>query len=85
LNNDKAFAVYALLVIGGVFSVLTALVLSGIASVPPLPTLLADVAMGLTVRAGYKWVGGWTWADWSLSGDPIAEPIEVALPTRKAA
>lgn len=80
MDNDKAFAVYVLLMVGGLLSLLTALTLSGSASVPPLPGLLGHFAMGLGIRAAYKWVGGWDWADWSITGDAVAESLEVSLP-----
>jgi hypothetical protein len=76
LNNDKAFAAWVLLVVGGASSVMLTLILTGVvASLPPLTTILADVALGLSVRAAYKWVGGWDWADWSIAGDATGEAI----------
>ncbi len=85
MNNDKAFAVYALLLIGGLVSLLTALTLSGVMTLPPLAQVLEHLAQGLSIRAAYKWIGGWDWADWSLVGDAIVEPVEEALPVPRAA
>ena len=52
LDNDKSFAVYALILLTGVVSVLTATVLSGITRVPPPLVFLEHVAMGLMIPDG---------------------------------
>jgi hypothetical protein len=75
LDNNKAFAAWMLLVVGGAGTLLLTLILTGAASLPPLPTLIADVALGLSVRFAYKWVGGFESADWSLAGVPSEEAI----------
>jgi hypothetical protein len=38
------------------------------------------VALGLGIRAAYKYVGGFDLSDWTLSGEPIPAPIEAAEP-----
>jgi hypothetical protein len=75
LDNDKAFAAYALILIAGVASLLTTLVLTGPGTWPSPVHILEHVAMGLAIRAGYKSVGGWSWADWSVAGDRVRDPI----------
>jgi hypothetical protein len=76
LDNDKTFTTYALVLIAGVTSTLTATVLAGIAS-PPSPALfLEHVALGLLMRASYKSFAGWDWAEWSIVGERAAEAPE---------
>jgi hypothetical protein len=88
--DNKAFATWVFCLVGGAATLITTLVLAGIATVPPATTLLTDIAMGLAIRAAYKQVGGWDWSDWawSFAGDapaalasvtPLrAEPEELA-------
>jgi len=33
------------------------------------------VALGLMVRSAYKFVGGWNWADWTVTGESHAEAV----------
>lgn len=85
LDNNKAFAAWALFLVSGAGLLLTSLVLSGLTTLPPLTTALTDIALGLGVRAAYKQVGGWDWSDWSWSfaGDaPEAVAAVVQLHTR---
>jgi hypothetical protein len=73
LDNDKAFAVYVAVVIGGVCTLWTALTLAGFPTMPPLPTFFEHVLLGLGFRAAYKWGGGgWDWSDWSVFGGDAA-------------
>jgi len=73
LDSDNAFAVYALILISGVASVITASVIAGVA-IPPSPgVFLEHVLLGLTVRAAYKSMAGWNWADWSFTSETAAE------------
>lgn len=87
VNNNKAFAAWAFGLVSGSALLLGTVFLAGIASVPPLATLLTDVAMGLGIRAGYKQIGGWDWNEWkwSFSGD-TAEAIAavVRIPAESA-
>jgi hypothetical protein len=73
LDDNKAFAAWVLLVVGGAGTLMLALLLTGVASLPPLPNIMADVALGLSIRFAYKWVGGFDAADWSLAGASTAE------------
>ena len=75
MHDNKAFAAWVLLVIGGAGTLLLCLLLTGVAELPPLLNIVADVALGLSVRAAYKWVGGFEWADWSIAGDATGEAI----------
>ena len=69
MQNDKAFAVAAVALIAGLASVLTASVLAGFASLPSPLVFLEHVGMGLLMRASYKAIGGWNWADWTLTSE----------------
>ena len=75
LDDNKAFAGWVLLVVGGAATLMVALLLTGVAKLPPLPNIVADVALGLCIRFAYKWVGGFDSADWSLAGVPTEEAI----------
>lgn len=70
MDDNKAFARWVLLVVGGAGTLMLAMVLSGVASVPPVVNIVADVALGLSIRFAYKWVGGFDSADWSFAGVP---------------
>jgi hypothetical protein len=84
VQNDKAFAVAATLLFAGLASVLTASVLAGFAALPAPLVFLEHVALGLAMRASYKFIGGWNWADWTLTSEPIAEIDRPLLPTGTA-
>lgn len=73
MDNDKAFAAYALTVFAGVATMLT-IVLTTHLTTPPSPlSVLEHVTAGLLIRAAYKSLGGWSWADWSVTSEAIAE------------
>jgi hypothetical protein len=76
LDDNKAFAAWVLLVVGGAGTLLLCLLLTGVAELPPLLNIAADVALGLSVRAAYKWVGGFEWADWSIAGESTGEAAD---------
>lgn len=83
MSNDKAFTIWALLIIAGAGLLVMALVTGGVTQLPSLLSFLDHVAMGLGVRFAYKWVGGFEWADWSLLGDAAgasAAAAEVGAP-----
>jgi hypothetical protein len=75
LDQDKAFAAYALILIGAVGSLLTAMVLSGVTTAPSPLRFLEHLALGLAIRAAYKSAGGFSWADWSVRDEPAREAI----------
>ncbi|MBW2421647.1 MAG: hypothetical protein JRH19_24115 [Deltaproteobacteria bacterium] len=54
MENDKAFAIYALTLIGGIATLLAGTVAVGLASVPPLAFMAEHLGMGLAFRATYK-------------------------------
>jgi hypothetical protein len=58
MNSDKAFAIYAFTLVGGVVSILTATIATGVASLPPAAFLLEHVALALAIRTAYKCFGG---------------------------
>ena len=62
MDNDRVFAAYALLLVGGVASVITASVTSGIATLPSAGVFLEHVVMSFGFRAAYKSLGGFEWA-----------------------
>jgi hypothetical protein len=69
-----------LILVAAVGSLLTASVAAGIALAPSPLVFLEHVALGLAIRAAYKSIGGWNWADWSFGAEPAAEaPAEAAL------
>lgn len=75
MDNDKTFAAYALILIAGVASVITSSVLAGFASLPTPVVFLEHVALGLMMRASYKTIGGFDWADWSFGSDETAGTV----------
>jgi hypothetical protein len=75
LDNDKSFAAYALVLIAGVASVITATVHAGVTSLPSPLVFLEHVALGLTMRASYKAIGGWNWADWSFTSEAAGRAV----------
>ncbi|MGH0029502.1 MAG: hypothetical protein ACQGVC_06910 [Myxococcota bacterium] len=62
MDNDRIFAAYALLLLAGVASVITASVMAGIAALPSAGVFLEHVALSFGFRAAYKSLGGFEWA-----------------------
>lgn len=85
LGNDKAFAGWALLLVVGAISLVAVLSMTGIATLPDPFTFLQKVAMGLCVRAAYKWFGGWDWAEWSIGNEASGRAIGSEAPADAAA
>ena len=78
MENDKAFAVWALALIAAVGSVLTASVASGIAALPSPMMFAEHLVMAFGVRAAYKSFGGVTWPAWlveTLAWSEAVEPV----------
>lgn len=73
MYNDKHFALYAVILLSGVASAITASVMAGFATLPSPAVFLEHVALGLAIRASYKAIGGFDWADWSFTSDRRAE------------
>ena len=61
MNNDKVFAAYALILVSGVASVITASVMASVAVLPSLAVFLEHLALSLLFRAAYKSIGGFDW------------------------
>jgi hypothetical protein len=79
LNDNKAFAAWALFVIAGSAALMMFVAFVLGAKLPPFTTFAEHVAMGLCVRAAYKSTGGWNWADWSIAGESTGEPTEAGV------
>lgn len=73
MSDNKAFAAWALFIITGAGLLVAALTTTGLTSLPDPFTFAQKVAMGLSVRAAYKWFGGWDPAEWSIAGDAPVE------------
>jgi hypothetical protein len=63
MSNDRIFAAYALILVAGVASVITASVTAGIAAVPSAGVFLEHVALSFGFRAAYKSLGGFEWVE----------------------
>lgn len=73
MGDNKAFAAWALFIITGAALLVAALTTTGLTSLPDPFTFAQKVAMGLSVRAAYKWFGGWDPTEWSIGGDAAVE------------
>lgn len=81
MSDNKSFAAWALFIITGAALLVAALTTSGLTSLPDPFTFVQKVAMGLSVRAAYKWFGGWDWAEWSIAGDATVESDDRHAPS----
>jgi len=61
VTNDKLFAAYALILVGGVASVITASVMAGVATLPTFAVFAEHILLSLLFRAAYKSIGGFDW------------------------
>jgi hypothetical protein len=77
LDNDRVFAACALVLIASVATLLSTQVLLGPGTFPSPLAFAEHVALGLSMRAAYKWIGGWNPADWSVVGERTVEAIAV--------
>ena len=84
MNRDKAFAIYALTLIAAVASVITASVMAGVAALPSPLMFIEHVALGLTIRAAYKYIGGFDASDWTITGELIPTPIAATEPVSQS-
>ena len=62
MNNDRAFTLYALVLIAVVGSILTASVFAGIATTPSAGVFLKHLALSVGFRTVYKSLDGFDWA-----------------------
>ncbi len=81
MQNDRAFAIYALIVVSGVASVITASVMAGIATLPTPLVFAEHIALSLLFRASYKSFGGFDW----ITGSEEAVEIPGAADAARAA
>ena len=66
MDNDRAFTVYALTLVGIIGSVITASVMTGIATLPTAGVFLEHLALSLGFRTAYKSFGGFDWVyEWA--------------------
>ena len=79
MSNDKHFAIYALILIAGVTSVLAASVTKGVTAAPPPLMFLEHLALGLGFRAAYKAFAGWDNVDWPWQRDAVTVPAPTVL------
>ena len=61
MDNDRIFAAYALILVAGVASVITASVVSGIATLPSAGVFLEHLALSFGFRGAYKSLDGFDW------------------------
>lgn len=80
MDNDRVFAAWALLLATGVVTLLTILLIANGRTFPAPLVVAEHVALGLSVRFAYKWIGGFNRADWSVASDRVREPAGEILP-----
>ena len=61
MDNDRVFMIYALALIAGVTSCITACVVAGVATLPSLGMFVEHLALSLAFRGAYKSFGGFDW------------------------
>jgi len=54
VESNRAFGIYAALLAGGVFSVVSASVMAGVTALPGIVTFVEHVSMSLLFRTAYK-------------------------------
>ncbi len=85
MDNDKIFAAYTLALVAGIGTLLTVIVSTGVAQVPPPLMFIEHLALGLAIRGAYKSYGGFNVSDWvpSFRTVPAADGAPV-LPLEPA-
>jgi len=83
LDNDKAFAIYALALITGLATLLTVSLMAGFATLPAPLTFLEHLSLGLAFRAAYKGIGGFSWDEWSLFSEPVGAATSTPEPASR--
>ncbi len=61
MDNDKIFAAYAVTLVAGVTSVISASVMAGLAALPSLGVFVEHLALSLAFRGAYKSFAGFDW------------------------
>lgn len=79
MDNDRVFAFYALALVAGVASVITASVLAGVATLPSAGVFLEHLALSFGFRAAYKSLDGFDWVH------DLAEFVGLITPADAAA
>lgn len=54
MESNRAFGIYAAVLVGGILSVISASVMAGVTAVPGALTFVEHVSMSLLFRAAYK-------------------------------
>jgi hypothetical protein len=80
VNNDKVFSAYALILVSGVASMITATVMAGVATLPTLAVFLEHLMLSLLFRAAYKSIGGFDWVFFLGPDTYTFEPRETPTP-----
>jgi hypothetical protein len=78
VDNDRFFMFYALTLIAGVTSCITACVMTGIASLPSLGMFVEHLALSVAFRGAYKSFGGFDWLYSAGRSFGFITPAEVA-------
>ena len=73
LDDDHAFAAYALILTALIASVITATIATGVTQLPSPASFFEHLALSFLIRAGYKGFGGFDWADWSVTSGRARE------------
>ena len=73
MGSDKIFGLYAAALVGGVLTMLTAVVLAGVATVPTPLFVVEHVGLGLLFRASYKSLAGPGWAFGTREAEEVVE------------
>lgn len=77
MDNDKAFAVYAIAIFAGLASIITASILNGYAALPTPLMFVEHLAMSLLFRASYKSFGGPAWWPYPAVAEAVDEAVAV--------
>ena len=64
MSSDRAFAIFTLVLVGGLAALLTTLMQSESAIVPTPVSFIEHVAISLAFRFAYKWIGGGDVSEW---------------------
>jgi hypothetical protein len=84
MNNDRAFAVYAVALIGGAIIVLASLILAGIGELPAPLFILEHLTLALLFRGAYKSLDGPYGAFWRSDDETVAESASAISRTANA-
>ena len=77
MDNDRAFAIYISVIVGGLACVLATAVAVGITEIPAPLVFVEHVALGLLFRAAYKSLGGPAWWPYPEHAEEAAVAVGV--------